>query len=314
ERLRGDHRCGLVADAHEPPFAARERCLREPRLTLVQPGRDQVAPRRARLERHEVRELVADRGDRSAVAHGFPVNEDQAQIGLEERDGVLGNERRGRAGVAELVDQAGGVARSRREHVDRWLPPQRPPEFALDRGEVQGDLVIQGVQVRVLDPVLRADARARDAERHERDVSDEPLRREAWREGRGRRQWRWLNDQRRLARRGFGGDNGGLGRRWDRRDRWSAALQRKSRREGDDRRAHQSPGAERKIDAPRRSAYCGRKRSTLYWRATSTRRGPCFGSGRVVWTKLPPWIATMRPVTPSRMRSTAMFAKVIATV
>jgi hypothetical protein len=58
----------------------------------------------------------------------------------------------------------------------------------------------------------------------------------------------------------------------------------------------------------------GRNRSTSYISATSTRRAGVPVWGSVVWAYLPSWIATIRPVIPSRTRSIATFANVIATI
>ena len=52
----------------------------------------------------------------------------------------------------------------------------------------------------------------------------------------------------------------------------------------------------------------GRKRSSLYISARSTRRAFVPAGGSSVWAYLPSRIAIIRPVTPSRTRSIAMFA------
>ena len=160
-----DHRRGLVPHARQAPIPARDRRFREARLSLVQPGRDEVAARLAGFEGHEMRELVADRGDRPTVAHRCPVDQDHAQTGLEERDGVLRHEGRRRARVTELMDQSRCVARGRREHLDRGSQAKRPGKFLLHGGEVVHDLVVEDAQVGELERVLDEDIGTGHADR-----------------------------------------------------------------------------------------------------------------------------------------------------
>ena len=81
-------------------------------------------------------ELVPDRGDRAVIAHRGPVDGDEPEGRLEERDRVLPDEGRTRARVPEDTHEPLGVALRAGEDVDHG-----------PRGEVSLKLGLHGCHV-----------------------------------------------------------------------------------------------------------------------------------------------------------------------
>src|SRR2546428_704984 len=82
-------------------------------------------------------ELVPDRRDGPARAYRLPVDGDEPKRRLEERNGVLGDEGRGRARVSKDPHEPVGVALDAAEYVDDRMRAEAPLEFALDSGNVR---------------------------------------------------------------------------------------------------------------------------------------------------------------------------------